>query len=141
METLPMRRLTIIESPFAATMHRTQDDHILYLRECLRHSWSLGELPFASHGFFPLFLHESDPEERKAGIEAGFQFWDFCLDDDAATPWPLIAFYCDLGISRGMKAALERVKQSGNDFVIRNIHPTFINPEDDEYRLRTDKDA
>jgi len=119
-----IRRLTIIESPFAATMHRTQDEHTMYLRECLRHSWELGELPFASHGFFPFFLNESDPEERKMGIEAGYQFWSMVDLNDRHHPRtirPTIAFYCDLGITSGMKAALERVKTSGNEFVIRNI--------------------
>ena len=66
-----MRDLTIIESPFAT------DRELVYLKRCLRDSWDRGELPFASHGFFPLFLNEDNPEERIDGIQAGYLMWDF----------------------------------------------------------------
>lgn len=125
------RRLTIIESPYADNKETgvTIAEHLVYLRRCLRHSWEQGELPFASHGFFPLFLHESDPAERKAGIEAGYEFWNLLHDnayqymDELAkrSERPVIAFYCDYGISPGMKLALERVQRTKHNFVIRNI--------------------
>jgi hypothetical protein len=112
-----IRPLVIIESPYASTADHTMDDNIVYLRRCLRHSWESDELPFASHAFFPFFLNEHDPDERKAGIEAGFQFWEFQSKSRAV--FPLVAFYCDLGISNGMAAALQRAQTNGTDFVIR----------------------
>lgn len=118
-----MRLLTIIESPYASNKTHTLEQNLVYLRQCLRHSWELDELPFASHAFFPLFLSESDPEERKAGIEAGYEFWHLFSGHFgyARKEYPTIAFYCDLGISPGMKLALNRVQLTGNPFAIRNI--------------------
>ena len=126
------RPLTIIESPFSDRNGRTEAQNLLYLRDCLRDSWLRGELPFASHGFFPLFLHESDPEERKLGIEAGFAFWDFVTSQRVeidpgrfaglrASGWPLITFYCDWGMSNGMKDAYDRAIALNREIEIRHI--------------------
>lgn len=98
------RPLVIVESPYAPTEQRTIDDHVKYLRACLRDSWNQGELPFASHGFFPLFLRESNPVEREVGIEAGYSFWPLA---------ERLVFYCDLGVSKGMDAALNRALRLG----------------------------
>lgn len=118
------RRLTIIESPFAPSPQSSHEENLVYLRECLRHSWEQGELPFASHAFFPFFLNESDPAERQLGIEAGYLFWNLLPTDE---PWsveqsrPHIVFYCDLGVSPGMHAAFARVAQTRHDVTIRYI--------------------
>lgn len=113
------RRLTIIESPFAARDGRSVEDNLEYLGRCLRDSWDKGELPFASHAFFPTFLDEDLPEERKAGIEAGYEFWSFhqLMDDQ----FPLIAFYVDFGMSDGMQQALDRAKKLDRTYELRNI--------------------
>lgn len=117
------RKLTIIESPFAANSPAQFGANLQYLRECLRDSWERGELPFASHGFFPFFLNESDPKERREGIEAGYEFWHFhhIQDDDV----PKIIFYTDLGISDGMVLAFERAKTLGREYEMRCIHSTM----------------
>ena len=98
------RPLVIIESPFAAFGGNTIDDNLTYLRRCLRDSYERGEHPFASHGFYPFFLHDSSPLERKDGIEFGYSFWKSAS---------LIAFYIDLGWSRGMHAANQRATELG----------------------------
>lgn len=99
------RPLVIIESPFAGN----QDVNLVYLRRCLRDSWDKGEIPFGSHAFFPFFLRESDPEERKAGIEAGYRFWDQAEK---------IIFYLDYGLSPGMNKALDRAIHLGRSHLI-----------------------
>jgi hypothetical protein len=122
------RRLTIIESPFAAS-NWEHEQHLYYLRLCLRDSWERGELPFASHAFFPFFLKESDPEERKLGIEAGYEFWDFTYHENnepehyelGVEVYPLIAFYTDLGMSPGMKQALDRATKLGREIDLRTL--------------------
>lgn len=125
-----MRRLTIIESPLSSKNGRTMDQNLEYLRACLRDSWNRGELPFASHGFFPFFLNEHDPKERQEGIEAGYQFWDFTSTGNLKPkpPYgfedePKIVFYIDWGISTGMQMALDRVRtQRGEEgFEMRTI--------------------
>jgi hypothetical protein len=93
-----MNYLTIIESPFAGGLDRNS----IYLTRAIRHSIKEGEVPFASHGFFPLFLDDSDPEERREGINLGYEFWPFASS---------IAFYVDYGISPGMEIALERASR------------------------------
>jgi len=119
------RPLTIIESPFSDRNGRTEAQNLLYLRDCLRDSWQRGELPFASHGFFPLFLHESDPKERTEGIEAGYLFWEFePLEEfnlNSIDNRPKIVFYCDWGLSTGMKLALDRATAQNRKFEIRHI--------------------
>lgn len=113
------RRLTIIESPYAGATTDKRAEHLTYLRECLQDSWKRGELPFASHAFFPFFLKESNAKERQAGIEAGYEFWTMrnTLQDSP----PFIAFYIDLGLSPGMTAALERCGKLLVRFEFRNI--------------------
>lgn len=91
-ESYTSRPIVIIESPFAGD--RTANGS--YLNACLRDSWLRGELPFASHGFFPRFLNEDDEAERRAGIEAGYRFWAFA---------EAIIFYVDHGMSEGMSLA------------------------------------
>lgn len=124
------RRLTIIESPYAGATTDKRAEHLTYLRECLQDSWKRGELPFASHAFFPFFLRESNAKERQAGIEAGYDFWNLrnVVDDDAKghqinAPFPIIAFYMDLGLSPGMAAALERCGREQARFELRRINP------------------
>jgi len=98
------RFLTIIESPFAKSERATQIEHEAYLRRCLRDSWGRGEVPFASHAFFPYFLDEGTSKERAAGIAMGLQFW-------AAAE--KIVFYRDMGMSPGMEKAKETAKVLG----------------------------
>lgn len=92
-----MRPLVIIESPYAGEVER----NVRYARLAMRDSILRGERPFASHLLYtqPGILDDSKPTERALGIGLGFDFWE------QAT---LIAFYVDLGWSRGMLVAKER---------------------------------
>lgn len=98
----------IVESPYAGD----ESENLRYLRLALRDSWERGENPFASHLFYPFFLRESDPTERGAGIEAGYQLWEGC---------ELVAFYVDKGMSPGMTLALNRAKDLGMKIEMRTI--------------------
>lgn len=106
------RPRVIVESPFASPTSMGLADNLQYLRRALRDSWDRGENPFASHGFYPFFLHEHDPSERKAGIEAGYEMWKGA---------DLIVFYVDLGMSPGMQKAWERSDRLGLQHVHRSI--------------------
>lgn len=99
-----MRLLTIIESPFAGKQSGAEwrVENVKYLNRCLFDSMIIrGELPFASHGFFPAFLDEDDPKDRQMGIEAGYDFWRFASK---------IAFYLDMGMTPGMARAFDRAR-------------------------------
>lgn len=93
-----MRRV-IIESPYAGNVEL----NLRYLRACIRDSLLRGEAPFASHAIYTQPGVLDDPEQR-LGIEAGFAWWS-AVDR--------IVFCTDLGWSKGMKAAHERVHLLG----------------------------
>lgn len=115
-----LRPIVIIESPYAARDGVSVAEHKLYLQRCLRDSWTRGELPFASHGFFPLFLSEDDDRERQAGIEAGYRFWHHA---------EALVLYTDYGISKGMIAAVARVhdlSKSGATYKLLSVWVRFI---------------
>jgi hypothetical protein len=88
-------KLVVIESPYAGDVER----NLGYLAACLKDSINRGEAPFASHAIYPLCLDDSIREERVRGIVCGYH-WMAQAD--------LVAAYTDLGISEGMKAAIDR---------------------------------
>lgn len=89
--------LTIIESPYAGELVRNR----LYLARAIRHSVALGEVPFASHGFFTWVFDDRDPASRKLGIQLGYYFWPHA---------ERVVFYVDYGMSDGMEAARRRLE-------------------------------
>ena len=111
------RRFVIVESPYSgANNSQLFARNIVYLRRVLRDAWERGEHPLASHAYFPLFLDENKPEERKAGIEAGYAMWPLAME---------VIFYIDYGMSKGMDAALDRAVHFHKSVLTRNIG---INP-------------
>lgn len=92
-------RIVIIESPYASC-----EKALPYLYACCRHSLSLGEVPFASHGFYTLFLDDADVRQRNLGICCGYAFYRFA---------DKVAMYTDLGMSRGMVAGKQRALDLG----------------------------
>jgi len=100
----------IVESPFAGDVGR----NLAYVRACMADCLRRGEAPYASHALYtqPGVLDDTDPVERKLGIEAGFA-WRAAAD--------LTVFYIDLGSSRGMKLGLEDCEQKGKPFETRAL--------------------
>jgi hypothetical protein len=96
---MAMKRV-IVESPYAGDVQANEE----YLKQCLYDCVRRGECPFASHAFFPFFLHEQDPKERQMGIELGYVFWDQAH---------AVVFYIDRGISPGMEKALSKALELG----------------------------
>jgi hypothetical protein len=96
----------VIETPFAAKaadgapLKGTDKEKFNYLRACILDSLSRGEAPFASHGFYTLFLDDASPRERAVGIQAGLA-------------WGMVAvkrvFYVDLGVSPGMLQVVDHL--------------------------------
>jgi len=88
---------TVIESPLKGDFERNKR----YALWCAYHCFTLGEAAYASHLFYPQFLNDLDPEHRKFGIEAGYEW---------AQTANQFVFYTDLGWSDGMLRAKERWK-------------------------------
>lgn len=97
-----MKRLAIIESPFAGNVEK----NLKYLRACMRDCLLKGDSPFASHGLYTQkgVLNDDDQVERLMGISAGFE-------------WRRVAnvtlVYTDLGTSSGMELGIAHAKQIG----------------------------
>ncbi|HEY0839745.1 MAG TPA: hypothetical protein VGD74_06125 [Vulgatibacter sp.] len=102
-----MRRV-IIESPFAGDRERNH----AYLLDCIRDCYARGEAPIASHCIGPLVLDDAVPEQRAQGIAAGVA-WIAVAGR--------LAVYTDLGISRGMQAAIDHAGAIGTPISFRSL--------------------
>lgn len=87
----------VIESPYAGDVER----NVRYARACLKDSLQRGEAPFAGHLLYTQVLDDTVPEQRELGMAAHL--------DVARSADTRVAIYCDLGVSPGMKTALDVV--------------------------------
>ena len=103
-------KLVYLESPFAGEVTR----NIKYARACMADSLRRGESPIASHLLYTQdgILDDTIPEERKRGMEAGFNFAEKC---EASV------FYTDLGMSSGMIDGIHRAKDCGREIEFRTL--------------------
>lgn len=102
-----MKRV-IVESPFAGDI----EANLAYVRKCMHDCLKRGESPFASHALYtqPGVLLDDVPEERKLGIQAGFE-WRKVAD--------LTIFYLDLGVSSGMRLGFDHCMRHNLLFEVR----------------------
>lgn len=100
--------VVIVESPFAGDMEANRLYAIRACVDCMKR----GEVPYASHLFFPQFLDELTPAERELGLTAGYALWK------AATK---VVLYCDRGVSGGMMRARERAQKQNIPLETRNL--------------------
>lgn len=105
-----MKKLVIVESPFAGDIER----NVWYARACLADSLHRGEAPLASHLLYtqPGVLLDHVPGERTLGIEAGLA-WGRVAD--------ITAVYLDLGISSGMEVGISRADLEGRPVEYRSL--------------------
>jgi hypothetical protein len=103
-------KLVIVESPYAGDIER----NVAYARACMADCLQRGEASYASHLLYtqPGVLRDEVPEERKAGIEAGFAFRRIA---------DVSAFYVDLGWSNGMYLGREHCEKTGKEYEIRKL--------------------
>lgn len=111
----PRLRRVILESPYAGDVDR----NLRYLRACLKDSLARGEAPFASHAIYtqPGVLDDGKPEERVAGIAAGFA-WGAVADATVV--------YEDLGVSRGMHYGIDDAAKAGRPVEYRKLAPAVL---------------
>ena len=102
--------LVVVESPYAGDVEK----NVAYARAAMRDSLQRGEYPIASHLLYtqPGILDDHNLEERKLGIEAGLAW---------AKHAELTVVYIDLGISRGMHAAIARSEAEHRPIEVRRI--------------------
>lgn len=103
-----IRPLVIIESPYAGDFSRNEE----YARRCMKDSLDRGEAPYVSHLLYTQVLDDTDPSQRKQGMEAGFAYVrrsDFS------------AVYDDYGISGGMAEGIKVAEEMGHRIEYRRI--------------------
>src|SRR5215469_13633900 len=112
---IPDAKKVVIESPYSGDTKK----NLAYLNLCMLDSIRRGEAPIASHKLYTDILNDNDPEERSLGINLGFT-WLKAAD--------LVAFYSNLGFSRGMSFSLDRLKKKivRVPYEIRTIDPEIL---------------
>jgi hypothetical protein len=91
-------KLVSIQSPYAGVGLAETERNLAYARRALLDSLGRGEAPFASHLLYTQVLHDDDMKDHWRGMFCDHAFLAKCN---------LVAVYRDLGISDGMKQALE----------------------------------
>lgn len=117
MSILPPPKLVIVESPYRATPYYSQEQHRLYLHHCIADCIRRGEAPFASHLLLPEVLNDDDEYERQLGIRVGL-CWGKYAD--------CVVVYSDLGVSQGMKNAIEKYKQMNKPIEWRHLPDRIV---------------
>jgi len=97
-------RRVILESPYAANDKHTIEEHIAYARRALLDSLRRNEAPLASHLIYTQALDDGVPAERALGLSAGHA-WIAVAE--------AMVCYVDLGVSRGMQAAIDAATAVG----------------------------
>lgn len=123
MKPEPLRFLTIIESPYSGDVAL----NLLYARLCLLDSLSHGETPFASHLLYPQVLDDTIPDQRLAGMLAGFRYYSIASH---------CVLYTDLGISAGMRQGRRRAVKEGIWVAKRNLFPTATSLEEKRHAIQ-----
>jgi hypothetical protein len=103
-------RLVVLESPYAGNVER----NVAYARACLADCLARGEAPIASHLLYtqPGVLDDTNPEQRKLGINAGFAWNRFA---------EAVVVYEDLGVSSGMLLGIQRAEVMGQPVERRTL--------------------
>lgn len=103
-------RIVVVESPFAGDVPR----NLRYLRAALRDCLRRGEAPYASHAIYtqPGVLDDGVAEDRKLGMESGFEFKNVA---------DCTIVYTDLGISPGMQAGIDASQAKGYRYEYRTL--------------------
>ena len=106
-------KLVMIETPLRAKGERTMEMNLEYAKECMKHSLSCYEAPFAMHLMYTQVLNDLHIEDRELGMTCGLAW---LLRADA------VILYCDYGVSGGMKEAYKKALLNNKDIELRFIN-------------------
>lgn len=105
-----MKRV-IVESPYAGNIQLNETYGEFAMHDCLV---NYDEAPYASHLLYTRknVLRDEVPEDRKLGIEAGFEWREVAEKS---------VFYVDLGMTKGMELGIEDCKKKDKPYQIRRL--------------------
>lgn len=112
--------LTVIESPFGTRPDWTRASpeevqrNLRYLKALALDSLERGEAPFASHGLYPLWLNDAQPEQRALGMAAGFAWGKHAAR---------VVVGINLGITPGMRDGEKLADLRGQPIEYRKLPP------------------
>jgi len=111
-------KLVFLESPFSGPDQETIERNIRYARACMRYCLLNGAAPYVSHLLYtqPGVLDDEDPEERRAGIDAGQLF-----KPHTEATW----VFLDLGCSAGMQYGIDQDRKTGRVVVEMRLGPDW----------------
>lgn len=101
-------RLVYVASPYSGDTAW----HESYARAALADCLARREAPYAPHLLYPAVLDDDWPDERRLGMDAGLA-WLRRAD--------VLAVYTDLGLSRGMRAEIDRALRLGVPIETRHL--------------------
>jgi len=100
--------LVIIESPYAGDVVRNER----YAKLCMKDSLDRGEVPFVSHLLYTMVLDDTNPADRKLGMDAGFEV-------TRRSDYTVV--YEDYGLSGGMKEGIKVAEDLGHRIEYRKL--------------------
>lgn len=86
-------------SPFKGDIEHNIEQARQYCRRVIK----TGKIPFAPHLYFPQFLDDTDPQERKQGIKYAIHMMRFCTE---------VWVFGDV-VSDGMRLEIEHANKTG----------------------------
>lgn len=99
----------MVESPLSGDFDRNRRYAVAIMRDCLLNH---GEAPYASHLLYTQMLDDENVDERRLGMEAGFEWGEMSMTT---------VVYTDYGISSGMQAGIDRARARGAEIVYRSL--------------------
>jgi hypothetical protein len=115
-----MRRV-VVESPLAGKTVEDVSANFGYAKRAIADCFRRGEAPFASHLLYPGTLNDEDPDDRRLGMMAGFE-WILAAEASVV--------YTDRGVSSGMRAGIARAKKIHLPIEYRTIPKTLPSPDE-----------
>ena len=112
------QKRVIVESPLGSRPDGSRctpeefEANVSYARACVLDSIKRGEAPFASHVLYPLVLNDATPEERRMGMQAGFE-WGAVASE--------VVVYVDRGITPGMLEGRQRARDARQFITYRRL--------------------
>lgn len=102
------RKTVCVESPLKGDLPKNLE----YARQCLRYVLDKGHAPFASHLLYTQVLDDRVKWQRDKSLNAGIDFGRLCEER-----W----FFTGLGMSEGMKLALNSANEVGQHIEIVHL--------------------